>query len=368
MLTIIIPMKKLILSLSLSLLITSSVFAIEYGGVGGRPAYPNPEIDRSDDIFIHTLAPGTNQEDGIAVVNNTEEEKYLLIYATDYTPSSGGGFACKQFLENKDSVGAWIKINKNLVKLPPLSQSTVNFLIEVPPDATPGEHNGCIAVQEYKPANADESGVSLATRTALRVAITIPGKVIQNLELQNFQQTIGETGKITLSPSIQNSGNVSVDTTIKVKTWDTFGNKIAEQGGDYSIIQDSTLELNFEVPRPLFGGIYHSAVDASYIHDQNKENLESKMLRYFVYPSNTGLLIIAPILFLILILIITSLIAQKRRRWIEKTWTTYIVKSGDTIQSIAKKKNTSWQIIAKVNQIAPPYELKPKTKIRAPKD
>ncbi len=360
-------MKKIILSLSISLLFSFAASAIEYGGIGGRPAYPNSEVERSKDIFIHTLAPGSKQQEGVTVINNTEQDKYLIVYPTDYTPSSGGGFACKQFLENKDAVGQWLKINKNLVYLPPFSQSVVNFLIEVPEKISPGEHNGCIAIQEYKPPSSNESGVSLATRTALRVAITIPGKVIQKLEDATLNQSFGDNGNILLSPSIKNSGNVSVDANIKVKTWNTLGQKIREQGGKFSILQDSTLELNFEIPRPLFGGIYHSALIIDYTHDQEKEIIETKMIRYFVPPSTIGLLILGPIILLLIILIIINLIARKRRRWIEKTWTTYTIKSGDNIQSIAKKKNVSWQLLAKVNKIAPPYELKAKTKIRAPK-
>lgn len=356
-------MKNLIFSLTLALLFPLSVSAIEYGGIGGRPAYPNAEIERSEDIFIHTLKPGEVKQEGVNVINNTAEEKYLLVYATDYVPSSGGGFACRQFLENKESVGQWIKMNKSLVKLPAYSQSTVNFLIEVPEKTSPGEHNGCIAIQEYKPNPTGETGVTLATRTAIRVAITIPGKIIQNLEILGLKQTINENGFINLNPSIKNSGNISIDTEIKVKTYNTFGNKIREQGGEYSILQDSTLELNFEIPRPLFGGIYHSILNVDYLHDKK---ISSKTILYIVYPSKIGLLILGPIIFLIIILILTKIIARKRRIWIEKNWVQYKVKSGETITSIAEKKNVSWKLLAKVNSIKAPYELTTKMTLLAP--
>lgn len=34
-----------------------SVEAIEYGGFGGRPAYPRADNPRTESIFIHTLEP-----------------------------------------------------------------------------------------------------------------------------------------------------------------------------------------------------------------------------------------------------------------------------------------------------------------------
>jgi hypothetical protein len=48
----------------LSLLgMTFSVSAIEYGGFGGRPAYPREDNARTESIFIHTLEPGITQKE-----------------------------------------------------------------------------------------------------------------------------------------------------------------------------------------------------------------------------------------------------------------------------------------------------------------
>lgn len=40
-----------------------SVSAIEYGGFGGRPAYPREDNARTESIFIHTLEPGVIQKE-----------------------------------------------------------------------------------------------------------------------------------------------------------------------------------------------------------------------------------------------------------------------------------------------------------------
>lgn len=94
-----------------------SAQAVEYGGFGGRPAYPRADNPRTESIFIHTLEPGAVQEEGVLVVNNTAEPKTLLVYATDSTPSTGGAFACKQFSEPKVDVGAWITLANQRLRL-----------------------------------------------------------------------------------------------------------------------------------------------------------------------------------------------------------------------------------------------------------
>src|SRR5688572_30836407 len=97
----------------LSIVFPNLVLAIEYGGVGGKPAYPREENPRTQSIFIFDLKPGEKQSDGVLVVNNTQETKTLVVYATDSQKSTDGSFACEQFEDVKDNVGSWIILEKS---------------------------------------------------------------------------------------------------------------------------------------------------------------------------------------------------------------------------------------------------------------
>lgn len=44
-------------------LFTVPAEAIEYGGFGGRPAYPRTDNARTESVFIHTLEPGAIQKE-----------------------------------------------------------------------------------------------------------------------------------------------------------------------------------------------------------------------------------------------------------------------------------------------------------------
>lgn len=55
-----------VVSSSFALILLSmsfSVSAIEYGGFGGRPAFPREDNARTESIFIHTLEPGITQKE-----------------------------------------------------------------------------------------------------------------------------------------------------------------------------------------------------------------------------------------------------------------------------------------------------------------
>ena len=177
-------MRRMVIGLSgvVFVLFVSAVFAVEYGGIGGRPAYPRSDNARTESIFIHTLNPGQVQNEGVSVVNNSAEAKTILVYAVDSTPSTGGAFACEQLSQPKDDVGAWITLEKEDLLLESGTNELIPFTITVPQTASVGEHNGCIVIQEKLAKPDGKSGVNLSFRTGLRVAVTIPGVLERNVE------------------------------------------------------------------------------------------------------------------------------------------------------------------------------------------
>ena len=118
----------LLASMIAVIITVSPVQAISYGGLGGRPAYPRPDNPRTDDIFVHTLTPGSQQAEGLLMINNTAETKTLMVYSADSLPSTDGGFACRQLTEPKTGVGAWLTFGT------PQPAITLNTGVSADPD------------------------------------------------------------------------------------------------------------------------------------------------------------------------------------------------------------------------------------------
>ncbi|MFA6194353.1 MAG: LysM peptidoglycan-binding domain-containing protein [Patescibacteria group bacterium] len=350
--------------------------AVEYGGIGGRPAYPRTDNPRTESIFIHTLKPGDIQKEGVLLVNNAAEKKTLLVYGVDSVVSSGGAFACRQMSEPKGSVGSWIKLEKNEVVLNPGANDLVPFTIEVPQTAGVGEHNGCIVIQEKKEDSSGQAGVNLSFRTGLRVAISIPGEIVRKLEITEFRITKEDNGNILLSPTIKNSGNVSVDTNIDVTTKNIFGGAYLKQGGEFPILRDQSSDWNFEIKKPFWGGFYRSSLRVEYQEDlsieigknsnQPKTVLTGETITFFSFPKPLALMV--ELLFLIVGVIMTFLwrVYNKRKQWIKKSWKETEIKSGEDIKSLADRLEVSWRLLAKVNKLQAPYTLKPGQKLKVP--
>ncbi|MBI5037585.1 MAG: LysM peptidoglycan-binding domain-containing protein [Candidatus Kerfeldbacteria bacterium] len=420
-----------------------SVHAIEYGGIGGRPANPRADNPRTQDIFVYTLESGSSYDDGIVVINNTQEEKTIYLYSADSTPSSDGGFACKQYLEStkklstdKNGVGSWITFavvpQERLVRAPdalegadtdgdsltdaqevefgtdpteadtdgdgdadalevaegndplqpvvltlaPVTNAVVPFTIQVPQDADVGELDGCILIQEKpKAQDATAEGISIATRTGLRVSVTIPGEIRRQLEIIGLTVTPQTNWSAVIRPTVRNSGNVSVDALVRVVTKNFLGQMVADHGGEYSILRETTSSWNYELPAQFWGGWFHTTMMVDYDRDATLElgktgvdhvQLSGPTVTFFLMPSLYALLIYGGVMLLLIFLAGVWWWTRRRKLWIEKTWVSYKIKKGDTVKSIVKRYNVSWQLLVKVNRMKAPFDLTPGTSIKVP--
>lgn len=358
---------------------------------GVRPAYPREGNPRTDSIFVQTIPPGESKEEGVKVINSTQESKNLLLYARDSVKSSGGGFACIQLLEKNKDVGDWIKFdlsgleedltdikfgqstNTIEITIPAGAEVIIPFSINVPKDASVGEHNGCVLVQEIK-EKSDEIGVSLSLRSGLRVAVTVPGEVIRKIEFSNFEIE-KKNNSVYLRPSVKNIGNVSIDTDVSVKVRYFFGLTHRDFGGEFPVLRDEVYDFNFELKRPFWGGLYSATAIFSYdgnskasIGVESGEKLQkvkSETKWFFTAPTIFGLIIEIGILFIMLIFFAIWRLNKKKKKWIKK-WVPYIVQEGETLEKISKKNRVHWEIIAEVNHLKPPFTLKEGQEILVP--
>ncbi len=359
---------------------------------GIKPAYPRPDNPRTESIFVQTINPGEIKEEGVKVINSTNLPKNLILYARDSLRSSGGGFACTQVSEKPINVGKWINFNiENLeedvesvkngnlpgtieITIPAGTEIIIPFTINVPKDASVGEHNGCVLIQELKEKTNTDVGVSLSLRSGLRVAINVPGEVVRKLEFENFN--IEKKNKsIYLRPSVKNTGNVSIDTNVEVNVRYFFGLLHRKFGGEFPVLRNEIYDFNFELKKPFWGGLY--LVNANFSYDEGRDagigvksgnkftSIKSNTAWFVSAPTTLGLVIEIFILFVLLCIFALRRLHKKKQKWIKK-WTEYEVKSGDNLGSLSKEYRVHWEIIAEVNKIKPPYNIKEGEIIKLP--
>lgn len=384
----------------------TSAFAIGYGGIGGEPAYPDASVPKSDSIFPFVLHAGENADSGIRVMNNTDEEKRIILSAVDSETATGGAFSCKAKDSEKEEVGTWIALESNTVSLPPFSNVIVPFRISLPVDVSPGSHEGCLVLEDADQVPEEQGGILLRFRTGIRVSVTVPGDIHEEIRPAglsvSFRQKGEEETKILLQPKVQNVGNVSLETTVEVSTQSFFSwwNPIV-QSALFSVSKGEIADWNFEIPSPFWGGIYRTESTFEYETNQYFQGLEEAKPMYttslqsnlflekeeekqysisslgtvripgervwfFVAPSPVAMAIEVSFLSFLLFLAFFQWISHWRKKWIRSCWIPYTIQKGETLPILADRYDVAWKIVAKANKIQAPYHLRPGEKILLP--
>lgn len=346
------------------------------GDVGGRPANPQKDNPRSSEIFIYTLSHGGSIVDAAQIVNNTDVEKVVKVYATDAIVDSIGAMSCRQLVEERVGVGSWIQLEHDEVTVAPRSNVVVNFTLAVPEKADVGEHNGCI-VYQVKDQKAETSGnVRIETRSATRVAVTIPGNLHKNVDILNLN-VASKLDRQVYSLTLKNTGNVSADTQVDVKLRGLLGGEFYHNYGQYPVLPKNELSVSYQNEKlPKWGGWYW--LEGKIVYDKRPNTFGLKERAHviektagrqliFIMPHPMVLLGLFGIIMILMSLLFFIILRRREKRDALRNWPVHTVKTGETIQSIADKQDIGWKKLAKLNGIEAPYTLKLGDKIRVPK-
>lgn len=337
--------------------------AVESFGVGARPANPRPDNPRTQSIFVYDASPGSTVSDALIVANNSQSKKVISLYGVDSQNSSDGAFACAQAADAKTTVGSWIQLGQSEVTLGPGQQAKVPFTLSVPGSADVGEHNGCIAIQPSDAVAAQQqNGISLSFRSAIRVAVTIPGELKSDLKVAGVTHDFSKN-KFIITPTLKNTGNISVDAAITTSLLSFFGTRVASANGTFPVLRDTNGTFNFEADKPFWGGYYTLVTRASYkpLATVGTQSRPTNEVRETVFITPHPLAIVLELAAISAIAGVIGFVIWRRHRHNEHLMFSrhHKVKEGEDIEAIGADYGVSWKLVARINKIKPPYTIKP---------
>lgn len=287
--------------------------AVDVGNYGGKPARPGEGNDHTKQWFIYKALPvGEKREDTLLLSNDSDAPLTLKIYSADSAKSSDGGFALEQEVEERDEVGKWITLSASEVTLEPHTTQEVPFSIEIPADATvdAGEHAGGILIQEKKEApTTTTGGIQLSTRIGVRVYVTVPGEVIEDVKIRSFTLKTSENGLFTDKEAeieVQNKGTVREDLTIVTKIEPVYPwlSKIFDRAGllpisnerGMQVLRDDTLRSSFQFVSPKIAAVKATAMVVYVDVNGEKQTISAAPIQQWVLPPQKQLMIIGVVI------------------------------------------------------------------------
>ncbi|MFZ1249596.1 MAG: DUF916 domain-containing protein [Candidatus Saccharimonadales bacterium] len=351
------------------------VAAVDNSAIGITPAYPSAENPRTGTIFIHTIKPGEAAKDGIRIYNYTKDTRTVELRAVDSVMAVDGSFSCRQDAEKRSEMGLWVKLESQKVVLEPESDQVVPFTINLPDKVSPGEHGGCITAQDRQSfAKSTGGGVQLGFRSAIRIAVTVPGKLIKDIVFTGITVS-RDADNFILSPGLHNKGNVSLDVSQRMQVTDIFGNKSEIKKADYPVMPDAKTSWTFAFARPFWGNIYKANTSLTYnsnalagLGEKNDspKKISSQTGYFFVMPTPQALVVEVVLVLLPILILATIMHKRRQKKHLRKKWSEYVVKPHDTLVELAASRGVRWKRVARVNHIKAPFILKTGQKLLLP--
>ncbi|MFA5270355.1 MAG: LysM peptidoglycan-binding domain-containing protein [Patescibacteria group bacterium] len=359
-----------IISLIIGLLTTIAlpaglpVMAIEAQGISIAPARTK-EYSGLRSWFIYEAEAKKVINDKAVVSNRGNKTVTLSLAALDGAVTSNGGYTLVADTEANRDIGSWIELSQTEVTLPPRSSQVVDFTVTVPDNADVGSHPGGIVTWEKPPeaSSKKKSGgvISVTTRVAARVYLTVPGEIQRKLEVKQISHSV-IGGLLYFFLHLKNNGNVQLEPAVDVTIRGPFG-KIGDQSGSQIGLllrgTEITAKLPWQSKAPIFGRyvakfrLHYGEKDfkGQYVKDE--------------YIDATYVFWIIPWLKLLLWLGLVILLLLLRNMWL---WMVirgrlntrakkHKVKKGETLTMIGQLYNVHPKRIARFNLLKWPYEL-----------
>jgi hypothetical protein len=185
---------------------------------------------------IHLLAtPGQTVDDTAVLTNYSDQTLQFDVYGSDaYNTVRLGAFTLNPPNTRKVDVGAWIDLPVNNYDLAPKSTAEFHFSVNVPIDASPGDHaGGVVALNLAQPASS-APGTNLAIQRGEGIAIYIrvagalhPGVAASDIGASTSTPPLGfGSSGARVHYAVLNTGNEVLNGTARLEAVNLFGSVV----------------------------------------------------------------------------------------------------------------------------------------------
>jgi hypothetical protein len=220
-----------------------------------RPAEGNSPF------FTIDAGPGESRQVSVALANGSDAPAPARTYAADAYTTVNGGLGARLWGDPKTGTTTWVSYPDEVLEIAPKIEVHRSVTIEVPKDASPGEHLTSLVIE-----NAELAGGAGAVQTQQRlrqviaVLVRVPGPRTPGLELGAGHHNI--VGKLSVvAVSLKNTGNVLLKPAGNIVIKDGKGDEVSATTVKFgSLYAGDTADLEVPLASALQPGSYSAAL------------------------------------------------------------------------------------------------------------
>lgn len=219
------PLTRTIVGLQLLLTALGPALAVNSDEASWTIAPADNDRGAGRSNYVYTVDPGAVIEDAFVVVNTGVQPLTLSVATADGFTTSSGALDLLPLAEPSTGVGAWAQSSVDEVTIEPKELVEIPFVLQVPADATPGDHTGGIVTVLESVADRN---LSVEHRLGTRIHVRVAGAqtvqtVVENAEVAHKPAYLPTPTDVTVGYDLRNTGNVRTAYTERVIIEGPFG-------------------------------------------------------------------------------------------------------------------------------------------------
>lgn len=251
-------------------------------GIGIKPAQVN-----------EGMKPGESRQFSVVISNMSSADQTYYLDRRDISGVKDGGtpiFTDPKIEKTSFELSQWITLETDMIDIPKGEERTLNYIMKVPDNASPGSHFGGIFVS-VQPPKLRESGASVGYEVANIISIRVAGEAIESAQIRQFSTDNYIYGKpqVAFNVKIENGGNTLLRPTGPLEITNMFGKQVATLSFNKDlagVFPGTTRE--FSLPWSETGtmfGRYEAIISPVYGEDGFKQTVSSSVT-FWILPMN----------------------------------------------------------------------------------
>jgi hypothetical protein len=176
------------------------------------------------------LSPGEKKQIQVKVENNSQMDLQVESQVLDFIVDQDGTTPIPVLdqQDNRWSLASWITLAPAQNYLQAGGSATVNVLIEVPVDASPGGHYAMVLHSPNIGRVEDQTGAGISQRAGTLIYVLVDGEINESAFVSRFNvPKFLEKGPVPMEIKIKNESDIHITPTPKITITNIFGKEIA---------------------------------------------------------------------------------------------------------------------------------------------
>lgn len=278
--------------------------------VNSAQAKDSPMMQVAPVIEEFSLDPASQEEKHITVTNQSDQNLKIQIYFAPYSILND----TSDFESESEytQIYHWLKVKDDNsdykdaadFTIQPNSAKDIYYRVNVPESAPGGSQHACLFVETI-PEEAESSGITTVSRTAVKIFADVSGETVKDAEILNLNtDTFVIDGKVTATTTVKNIGNIDIKPALTLKLSTLSGETVFSDTKSVMIFPENEANIKVEWPNTPAFGVYHLIAITNVL---GKNSTIEKTI--IILPSWFIILFIA-----VLVLIIVLLTKFKRKK------------------------------------------------------